>query len=341
MKHKEKRLSNSELAAFCDQIALIVASGIPTYEGISILMEDAADDDTRTILNSIYQPLSSGCSFHEALLQSGAFPPYAVQMIAIGEMTGKLDEVLIALKAYYEREEDIRSGIRSAITYPLIIIGIMIAVIIVLILKVVPVFQQIYSELGTGLSGFALVMLEVSSHMEQYLAVMIVFLVALFAAIFLLFCSGMGRHLFQKRKLSMMIAAERFANCMALALSSGLDTDQGLDFALELVDNPYMKNRISFCKKECEYGKSFSEALHDADIFEKIYASRITISAKTGTMDQMMNTVCSEYKDAIDRRIGHFLSILEPSLIILLSVIIGLILVAFLLPLVGIMSSIG
>lgn len=341
MYHKEKRLGNLELAAFCDQIASIVASGIPTYEGISILMEDAADEDTKLILNSIYQPLSTGCPFHEVLAQSGVFPPYAVHMIEVGEMSGKLEEVLTALKDYYKREENIRSGVRSAVTYPLIIIGVMIAVIFVMILKVIPVFQQIYSELGMGLSGFALIMMKLSSHLNQYLAVIIVLLALLFAAIFFLFRSDTGRHLFQKKRLSMMIAAERFANCMALTLSSGLDTDQGLDLALKLVDNPYMEKRIRHCKKDCEFGKSFSAALHDADIFDKIYASRITIAAKTGTMDQMLHTVCNEYEDAIDAQISHFLSILEPALNIILSVIIGLILIAFLFPLVGIMTSIG
>ena len=341
MNHKGKKLGNLELAAFCDQISLIVASGIPAYEGISILMEDAPDDATKAMLNEIYQPLSSGCSLYQALSQSGFFPQYAVHMIEIGETTGKLEEVLTSLKVYYEREEAIRSGIRSAVTYPLVIIGIMIAVILVLILKVIPIFNQIYSELGTGLSGFAFIMMKFSLNLNKYLAVMIVFLVVLFAAVFLLLRSDAGRHLFQKKKLSQMIAAERFANCMALSLNSGLDTDQGLDLAINLVDNSYMKKNILHCKEECENGKSFSDALHDSGIFDKIYASRITIAARTGSMDRMMYTVSSEYADAIDKQINHFLSILEPSLIILLSVIIGLIMVGFLLPLVGIMTSIG
>ena len=128
---------------------------------------------------------------------------------------------------------------------------------------------------------------------------------------------------------------------MAMTLSSGFDTNQGLELALSLVENPHMEERIRRCKEYCESGKSFSESLLTTGIFDKIYASMITIASRTGAMDQMMKRISDEYEKDIDRQISHFLSILEPALIILLAVVVGMILIAFLLPLVGIMSSIG
>ena len=338
---KKRQLSNLEIAAFCEQIAMIVSAGLPTYEGIVILMEDAPDAETKAILSSIYKPLEEGSSFHEALTLSGVFPKYVLDMVEIGETSGKLDDVLSSLHTYYEREEAIRSGIKNAVLYPLIMIVIMIAILLVLITKVLPVFNQIYTELGTGLSGFALAMMNFSSILNQYLIFVVLILIALLVAAIFLYKSPTGKILFQGKKLSINIAAGRFANCMSMALYSGLDTTQGLDFALKLVDNPHMEERIRRCKKFCETGKSFSESILAACIFDKIYASMISIGTLTGSMDTIMERIATEYEERIDEQISKFIATLEPTLIIILSVIIGFILISFLLPLLGIMSSIG
>ena len=139
----------------------------------------------------------------------------------------------------------------------------------------------------------------------------------------------------------MSIAASRFANCMFLALSSGLDTDKGLDLADELVSNPHMSNKISTCRDDISHGSSFSSALLRSGIFSKMYSSWIAIGNKTGSMDEIMNHICKAYEEETDNRLTHFISVLEPALIMILCLFIGLILVSFLLPLLGIISSIG
>lgn len=338
---KKRQLSNLEIATFCEQLAMIVNAGLPTYEGIAILMDDAPDEDTRAILAAIYEPLELGGSFHSALKDSGVFPKYVVDMVEIGEMSGKLDHVLSALHTYYEREESIRAGIRHAVTYPLIMMIIMVAIILVLITKVLPIFNQIYSELGAGLTGFALAMMNFSNFLNKYLFVVILLLALAILCATLLYHSDVGKILFQERNLGQSIAASRFANCMSLALHSGLDTTQGLELALKLVDNPHMEERIRRCKDFCETGKSFSESMMAAGIFDKLYASMLSIGIKTGCMDSIMERIATEYEERTNDKIAHFIATLEPTLIIILSVIIGLVLIAFLLPLIGIMSSIG
>jgi type IV pilus assembly protein PilC len=139
----------------------------------------------------------------------------------------------------------------------------------------------------------------------------------------------------------MTIAASRFANCMYLALASGLDTDQGLDLAEELVNNPYMQSRITQCRGNLQEGESFDKALLHSGIFSQMYASWIAIGYKTGGMDEVMQRIFHAYEEKTEEKLSHLLSILEPTLVIILCVFIGLILISFLLPLLGIMSSIG
>lgn len=337
----KKLLGNLEIAAFCEQVAMVISAGIPAYEGISILMADAADKETEELLKRIYEPLELGSTFHDALAASEAFPQYVLDMIEIGELSGKLEDVLHSLNLYYEREESIKSSIKSAVTYPLVMIAIMVSVVLVLVAKVLPIFNQIYTELGSGLTGFPLMMMHFSNALNAYAPVVLAVLLILAIAIFAYTKTSSFRLFIQRQRLALNTASSRFANCMTMAISSGLDTVQGLDMAERLVDNPYMKARIIKCKELIEEGYSFSDAILATKIFTRTYATLLNIGFRTGSLEKVMDKIFMEYEDNIDYEINRFVSRLEPALVIVLSVIIGFILLSFLLPLIGIMASIG
>jgi len=337
----KKLLGNLEIAAFCEQVAMVISAGIPAYEGISILMADAADKETEELLKRIYEPLELGSTFHDALSASEAFPQYVLDMIEIGELSGKLEDVLHSLNLYYEREESIKSSIKSAVTYPLVMIAIMVSVVLVLVAKVLPIFNQIYTELGSGLTGFPLMMMHFSNALNAYAPVVLAVLLVLVIAIFAYTRTTSFRLFIQRQRLALNTASSRFANCMTMAISSGLDTAQGLDMAERLVDNPYMKARIIKCKELVEEGYSFSDAILSTKIFTRTYATLLNIGFRTGSLEKVMDKIFQEYEDNIDYEINRFVSRLEPALVIVLSVIIGFILLSFLLPLIGIMASIG
>ena len=336
-----KLLSNLEIASFCEQLAMIIRAGIPTYEGVSILLEDAPNEETKIILQKIYEPLEMGKPFHDALSCSSVFPQYALDMIEIGEVSGRLEEVLYALKHYYEREESICSGIKNAILYPLVMSGIMFAIIFVLVSQILPVFHQIYNELGSEPAGITLALLNLSSALNRFALpfLAVLFLIAICA--FAYTKTAAFRVNMQKTKLAMYTASSRFANCMYMTLSSGLDLTQGLDMAERLVDNPYMSARICKCKSLLENGIGFSEAILTSRIFNKTYSAFITIGFRTGSMEQIMDHISKEYEENIEREITHFISILEPTLVLFMTLMIGFILFSLLMPLIGIMSSIG
>jgi len=252
-----KTLGNLEIAAFCEQVALVISAGIPAYEGISILMADADDKETEELLHRIYEPLELGSTFHDALAASEAFPQYVLDMVEVGELSGKLEDVLHSLNLYYEREENIRSSIKSAVTYPLIMIAIMIMVILVLVAKVLPIFNQIYTELGSGLTGFPLVMMHFSNALNTYAPLVLVVLILFAIGLFAYTKTNSFRMFIQKQNLALNTASSRFANCMTMSISSGLDTRQGLELAERLVDNPYMKGRIRKCQELVDEGLVF------------------------------------------------------------------------------------
>ena len=341
MSHKNKILSEAEISTFCQQIGMIIKAGLPTYYGISILRDEASDEHTKAFLNQLYEPMEKGITLGVALSETNVFPEYMVDMIQLGEETGRLEEVLDSLAVYYEREADIKASIRHAVTYPLIMSLMMLVVIVVIITQVVPVFTHIYEELGSGLTGTALLLMNISNLLNNYMLVFIIGFVVIGVGIYALSKTTLGKTFFLRHRLSMSIAASRFANCMYLALSSGLDTDRSLEMAEKLIENPYMLEKIKMCKTHIKHGEGFVKSLLLSGIFSKIYSSVITIGYKTGSIDDVMHKISIAYEEETDEELRHFISVLEPTMIIILSFIIGVILISFLLPLLGIMSSIG
>ena len=334
-------LTARELSNFFGQLGMLIHLGISVTEGLAILQDESQTDTDREIITALLTSMEETGSLTQAMETSGRFPHSSVSYIKTGEETGCLDEILNSLTLHYEQEQEVSEQIRSAVTYPLIMLGMMGIVIVVLLVKVLPVFQQIYGELGSQLTGVAGAFMRFSMVLNRYMLVIVLLLAIAVVALVFFFKSNHGKRFLQKKTYAMALATGRFANCMSLAMSSGLDTDQGLLFAEQLVDNPYMAKRIRTCSDLIASGKSFAEAILSTHIFDRVYVSMISIGFRTGTLDEVMAKISEEYEDAIENRIAKFIAILEPTLVIILSVVIGSVLISFLLPLIGIMSSIG
>lgn len=351
---KLKMMSNKELAMFCDQMSMILKAGQTPEAGINLLLEDAASEEAKQILEPIAKMCDLGEPFHVACAQSGVFPKYALDMIEIGNTSGKLDDVLESLANHYNREEAIAQSIKSAVTYPFLIVCMMLIVILVLVIKVLPIFQQVFVQLGTEMTGFSKGLLNFGNTLTTY-SVAFIALVIIIALAFVyftkvpsgkkqwsVFCSTfpITKGFYEK------IAAGRFASAMAIMKSAGLDTDKSLDLATQLVDNKSMEEKINKCRELMEGdentpGISFSESLAKTGIFSAMYSKMVNIGFKSGSVDKVFKKIADSYDEEIDAELSNTISILEPTLVIILSVVVCLILLSVIMPLMGIMSSIG
>ena len=313
------------------------------------MMEDAAEGDGKFILNVIYEQLDQTGSLFRALSETGVFPKYVLDLVNLGETSGKLDEVMDSLARYYQWEENLTQGIKSAILYPLVMVGMMILVIGVLIVKVMPIFNQVFIQLGSEMTGFSKGVLDLGYTLSRYSAILVLVLGLLLIAGLYLNKSIKGKErlkqfgsrFFLTKNLYEKIALGRFSNGMAMTLSSGLDTDQSIELVSQLSDHPGLSEKIEVCKKYISEGENFSEALSKANIFSGVYSRMLSIGYKSGVMDEAMQKIAVQYNDDVDTSIGQLLSILEPTLVAVLSVFVGLILLSVMLPLLGIMTTIG
>ena len=345
----KKLLTNKEIASFCGQVALIFNAGITPAEGMSILLSDTANSEGKEIIEQIHQKCCEGSSFCDAIKCTEVFPDYVVNMIHMGEESGNLDNVMQSLSDYYEREENIAESIKSAISYPIIMIGMMLLVIIVLLTKVLPIFDQVFNQLGSEMQGVSKSLMNIAVVIRQYSVVIIVILcVAVLLFLFFKKTNPGKRMLYSflhkfplTRGFYESVAAGRFASGMALMLSSGVDTYSSLDLVKVLVGNKPMEDKITKCKELIEQGSNFSEAIASAGIFSNLYCKMISVGFRAGSVDVVMRKIADNFEKETDNRIHSIISILEPTLVIILSVIVGLILLSVILPLMGIMSSIG
>lgn len=344
---KMQTFSVPELAGFSGQLGLILHSGISSLEGISILSEDSRDMREQEVLARIQEGLQTSGSLFLALSETGLFPDYFLAMTRIGEETGTLDEVMTALSLHYEREEALRRNLRNALTYPLTMSAMMVAVIVILLVKVMPIFQQVFVQLGSEMTGFSKVLMNLGTALNRYSAFFLALLLLLIAAGFFGTRTKQGQNLFHRislhfpglRSMQEEMSICRFAGGMAIALKSGLTQEQSLELTEGLLEDEDFCKKLEVCKLGLTEGRDLMELLREEQLFTGLYVRLASIGARTGALDQAMEKIADLSQENLENRTARMLAALEPTLVITLSLIVGAILLSVMLPLMGILSS--
>ena len=179
----KNKLTARELSSFCGQMGMLLHSGISTAEGLHILCDESKTDADRQILTPLIRSVEENGSLSRALDESGIFPTSMTAYVRTGEETGCLDEIMESLSSHYEQEEEISGQIRSAVTYPLLMLGMMAVVILVLLIKVLPVFQQVFNQMGMEMNGVSRGLLNAGNVISRYSSIFLIFAVALIGCI--------------------------------------------------------------------------------------------------------------------------------------------------------------
>ena len=344
-----KTLDNTELAYFCGQMSMIIRAGISSIEGLYMMGDDPeASEEEKQLYKDIKTRLEEGGYLHNALESTGAFPPYLVNMTRIGEETGNLDNVMEALRKHYSREEDIRQSIKQALTYPLVMAGMILIVILVLLLQVMPIFRQVFRQLGSEMTGFAGILFDAGDTIRKYSFVFVGILVMILLLVIICTHTEKGKKAGVEflsrfsffRSLRDDISTSRFTGGLALALKSGFSPEFGIDMVSEIIEDRDYKKKVGECKRILTEGSSFDEALKQSGILSGLPARMMTIGNRTGAADTVMEQISDMSQKKIDASISNALGSIEPILVVMLSLIIGAILISVLFPLLSIVYSI-
>lgn len=347
---KKKKLSAASLAAFSEEMANVLSAGISSIEGVTLLFEEAEDPEEKEILGIIKETILSTGSFSLAIEDTKLFPEYYRQMITLGEQTGRLDEMLSELAAYYAREASIKQSIRNAVSYPLLMIVMMVLVIVVLIVEVMPIFERVFASLGSSMTGFSAGLLSAGNVIKNYAVIFAVLIVAAAVFGFYLFKNDGARTLREKlaytfkgtRRIYEKMSAARFAGALSVALKSGMSNTDALEHAIGVVDDSHFKKKVEqVVKLITEENAMMATALFDAKLFPGVYGRMLKMSERAGNTEEVLTKIASVYKRETDDEIDAVISVIEPTLVIILSLLVGAILLSVMLPLLGIMSGIN
>ena len=346
---KQKTFDETYLSAFCMELYLIVRTGIPFQEGVALLLEEEQNHARKQALENIYRHLEAGGSLADAFRQTDCFPHYAVEMVQIGQSTGNLERVFYALANYYERVAQIRQSVHNIIWYPAILLTMMLFVVVVLLVKVMPIFADIFAQLGAELSPAAQLMLASGTWIGRYGLYVLLAFAGMLLLCLILYHTG---HLVNLQKnlrsytagwqTSRQLASSKLADALALTISSGMNIDEALEMAGALAEDDIVKDKIASCKKAMLLeGASFAEAAFAQQLFAPMYCRMLAVGFRTGDIDTAMTEVARRVAEDADEALDALLNRIEPALVIVLSLMVGVILLSVMLPLMGIMTAIG
>ena len=344
-----KVFNSDEVSAFCSQFAMLLHGGISLSEGTYMLYSDMEDAKTKAVLKILDEQVGRGIPFSKSLAATHAFPDYMIHMVEVGEKTGRLEYVMRSLGEYYERDSRIKSGIRSAVAYPMVLFGVMACIMIVLVWKILPMFEKMFDELSSDVSLATENVLTAGLAAGKVIAAVILILFVLVILVIIYGRTKAGSKLLTKlggmigptRKLQILMSTGKFISSMSLMMASGMDISSALDSEYENCENDTVKARIDKCRELYSKGSYIDEALRDSGLIVGMDSRLVSVAVKTGETDVVFTKLSEQYNEKTTAALGKMTTIIETTLVIVLSLMVGAVLLAVMMPLVSMISSIG
>lgn len=340
------KLTMSEKYMFCNQMAMILESGFSLNQGVTMVYEEMDDKNIKGVLQEVAKYLDEQVSFSEAIDLTKAFDDYMVNLVKVGETSGNLDDVMQSLSEYYARIDDITNKLKQALTYPIILIIMMVVVVGIIVFKVLPIFKDVLNGLGSDLSSYANSFMEFGQIFSLICFAVLLVLVIVIIAGYLYqrvthvnVLSNVVQKSFLTRKLSRALNKAQITYALSLFISSGYDLQEAMKFVPKLVDDKQLRANLEKCNEDLINGDSFVEVIKKYQIYQGMQLNMIQVGFKTGQVDIIMKQLSNNFQEEVSRAIDQFLNIIEPTIVTLLSLVVGIVLMSVMLPLISIMSS--
>lgn len=340
------KLTMSEKYMFCNQMAMILESGFSLNQGVTMVYEEMDDKNIKGVLQEVAKYLDEQVSFSEAIDLTKAFDDYMVNLVKVGETSGNLDDVMQSLSEYYARIDDITNKLKQSLTYPIILIIMMVVVVGIIVFKVLPIFKDVLNGLGSDLSSYANSFMEFGQIFSLICFAVLLVLVIVIIAGYLYqrvthvnVLSNVVQKSFLTRKLSRALNKAQITYALSLFISSGYDLQEAMKFVPKLVDDKQLRANLEKCNEDLINGDSFVEVIKKYQIYQGMQLNMIQVGFKTGQVDIIMKQLSNSFQEEVSRAIDQFLNIIEPTIVTLLSLVVGIVLMSVMLPLISIMSS--
>lgn len=339
-----------DLYLMCSQMGIMLDAGIGVVKGLDVLYQQAGNMQLKNTLLAVMEDVKKGISFHQALAnQGGAFPFYLISSVESGEQSGTLDQVMLRMADYFEKQYKTKAKIRSALTYPILLCIMCVGVIILMLTFVVPKFLAMYESSGDALPLPTQMLLDMSTFLTQYWWAVLAVIIGVVILIYIIKSSPSTKPGWDKMvlhfpgfgKTKRIILAARFAHTFSMLISSGLSIIASLETVAKVLNDGCMTRYINTMIDDVKMGMPLSESIKKFDVFPPMFKSMIAIGEESGEMDELLRKAAAYYDEESERAIKKAVGVIEPVMLIVMAVIIGFIVIAVILPIYGMYQNIA
>ncbi|MDP3786866.1 MAG: type II secretion system F family protein [Candidatus Omnitrophota bacterium] len=335
------RVALRDMAIFTHQLSDLLGSGVTMLKALGVLSEQTENRYLKAVIENVMTEVKDGATLSSALSKHPkVFSRLFTSMVHAGEVGGMLEDVLKRLAGFYEKEEDVRGKIQTAMAYPILVSCIGVLTVFVLLSFVVPKLTTIFLEFGQALPLPTRILIQVSDFFAQFW-----WLILLFATLFIFLLTRInktseGKFRFDSLILSIPAVGEflkkveisRFTKSLATLLDNGVPILQALEVVSEALNNEVLKRELMRIRAEIGGGASFSGAISSSRNFPLFVKNMISIGEEGGTLEDALHKVSGSYERDSDRLVKIMTSLIEPLMILSMGVVVGFIVIAMLLP---------
>ena len=342
------RVKPKVLTTFTRQLATLVDAGLPLLRGLRVLEKQERNKALKDILGELSLAIEGGSTFSEALAQHPkVFNRLFVNMVKAGELGGVLEIVLKRLAEFSEKAQKIKGKVKAALFYPVAVMIVAVGILTLLMVFVVPKFQEVFAGMGMTLPWFTTFVLGISNMIKTHIFGTLGGVVALVILFVLFIKTKFGRHIWDKFKLKMpalgpvisKVAISRFTRTLGTLVSSGVPILQALTIVRETSGNIIISNAIGKVHESVKEGETITAPLEASGVFPPMVVSMVDVGEQTGAMPEMLLKIADNYDEEVDNAVAAMTSLLEPIMIVFLAVIVGSIVIAMFLPLIAMISN--
>jgi MSHA biogenesis protein MshG len=337
----EQKILPIDVQLFSRQAYTLLKSGVPIMRGLAGLQESATNKSFAKVLKDIRESLDSGRELSAAMRRHPeVFSSFYVNMVRVGEATGRLEEIFLRLFDHLEFEREMRERVKTALRYPIFVVMAMIAAITVINLFVIPAFSKVYAGFKAELPFMTRVLVNSSKFTVDYWPYMLASAIAVILGLRMYIGTPQGRYKWDQLKLRLPIMGDivskatmaRFARSFALSSKSGVPIVQGLSVVSQTVDNTYIASRIEQMRDGVERGESILRTAVTTGAFTPVVLQMIAVGEETGELDTLMDEIAGMYEREVDYELKTLAAKIEPILILGLGILVLILALGVFLP---------
>ncbi len=338
---QRKKVKPKDLSIYCRQLSVLIDAELPLIQSLNILAEQTRNKYFKSVILNIRSDVEAGSTLNQAKRKyPKVFNDLFCNLVASGEQSGSLDIMLRRLAEFLEKIVKLRSQVRQAMIYPSAIVTFAVIVVIFMLWKVIPVFANIYSELGATLPGLTAFVLAMSHFVQNYIVLIFLGIVAIIVGIRMYRRTEGGRKVTDMFLLRMpmfgtlleKVGFSRVTRTLSTLLSGGVPMLESMKITSSTSGNVIIENSIMQARSMVAEGTSLTDALKSTGRFPFMLVQMVGVGEATGTLDEMLAKLADFYDDEVDASVSALLSVLEPILLIFVGGLVGVIIVSMYLP---------